>query len=74
MSSRYRRNCLNCGNHDSIVGPISWRGNCEACGLERMIQNAAELHIKRGPMYRRWRRNILAGLERQPLDDVQANP
>jgi hypothetical protein len=39
-----------------------------------MIQNACELHIKRGPMYRRWRRNIIAGLERQPLDEPVSHP
>jgi hypothetical protein len=57
-----------CGNHDSIVGPISWRGNCERCGLERAQQAAIELHLKRGPMFRRWQRNIIAGVERAALD------
>lgn len=74
MPSDRRRICQTCGNHEATVGPISWRGNCERCGLERQRQAAIELHEKRGPMYRRWRQNIIAGIERQPLDEPTLTP
>lgn len=60
MPSDRRRTCLVCGNHESEVGPISWRGNCEQCGLERMIQARLEFDAKRGPIYRKWKRNLHA--------------
>jgi hypothetical protein len=71
MSSDRRVICQSCGNHESAVGPISWRGNCSPCGIERANQAAMELHTKRGPIYRRWKRNLQAGLDRQPLDAPQ---
>jgi len=65
---------MSCGNHDSVVGPISWRGNCEQCGLERARQAAMELHLKKGPMFRRWYHNRNAGIERAVLDAASNRP
>lgn len=72
MTDRRRRNCMNCGRHDSECGEISWRGNCIECGLSRLEQSVYEQRDRKGPMYRRWQTNIIAGLERLLLDE-QAN-
>lgn len=68
MPSDRRRTCLICGNHESIVGAISWRGNCGDCAVERMEQAVMELHEHRGPTYRRWKLALLAALEDPVLD------
>ena len=65
---------MSCGNHESVVGPISWRGNCEACGMERLTQSVMELHNKRGPMYRRWITNLTAAMEHERLDATNTAP
>jgi hypothetical protein len=68
MASDRRRNCLTCGNHESVVGPISWRGNCGECGVILMSQAVVELHEKRGPTYRRWKRRLIESLNDPAID------
>jgi len=60
MPSDRRRRCTCCGRHDSEVGPISWRGNCVACAVALVKENAEGISAGHGPAH--WRR--IRGYER----------
>jgi len=70
MPSDRRRNCRNCGKHESEVGAISWRGKCGACGVA--IQHAAtdDLHYHRGPTLLKWRRQMAQSIGAVLVDDL----
>lgn len=74
MPDKRRRNCMCCGKNASEVGEISWRGNCEACGMLLFEENARGISERTGPAHRRRLRGIAAYLQREQLDEVQARP
>lgn len=74
MPQRTRRTCLTCGKPASEVGLISWRGNCEACGVIRFEENARGISEKRGPAHRRRLLGYAKYVERAMLDAGQARP
>ena len=53
MPDHRRRNCITCGKPDSEVGPISWQGNCETCGILRLTENIVGIATKQGYAYTR---------------------
>jgi hypothetical protein len=70
----HRTHCTCCGGHKSVVGEISWGGNCRPCGL---ILQAEQIHgnaTKSGPGWRRMLRGYARMLERAAaqLDEAQA--
>lgn len=65
---------MTCGRRDTEVGVISWRGNCETCGIERMVQATYELRDRRGPMFRRWQARLIEGVQRAALDAPAQRP
>jgi tRNA G26 N,N-dimethylase Trm1 len=73
MPSDRRRNCTCCGQHDSIVGPISWRGNCRRCGQMLMVEQIVGNATKTGPAHARRLRGYAKMLERAALDAQRAN-
>lgn len=68
MPDRRRRNCVTCGGHDSVVGPISWGGNCRACGLANLTDNIVGIATKTGDAHRRRLRGIQRYIDRARLD------
>lgn len=44
---------MTCGKPDSEVGPISWRGNCEGCGTQILVENIVGIATKQGYAYKR---------------------
>jgi hypothetical protein len=74
MASDRRRNCTCCGKHDSEVGPISWRGNCAACGTALLTENVLGIANREGPAHLRRLRGIAQRLERDYLDAMARKP
>lgn len=61
-----RANCKRCRrNRDSIrpdgtlVGPISWEGNCQRCGELAYVSNVKQMHARSGPNFDRWRTGMI---------------
>jgi hypothetical protein len=48
-----------CGQPASVVGSISWRGNCLACANLLLEENIVGIATKRGFAYRRQARGML---------------
>jgi hypothetical protein len=74
MPDGRRKNCQSCGKHADVVGPISWRGKCGACGPRLAIEAADDLHFHRGPVFNLWRQRIAASVGAVILDDVTTKP
>lgn len=55
--------CRSCGKSTQEVGVISWRGNCETCGIGRHLENTTQLREQRGPFFRYWRRRTATYFE-----------
>jgi hypothetical protein len=58
MPDLRRRNCQRCRKPSSEVGPISWRGNCRPCGLEREREAIVQLAEHEGPVFDYWRQGM----------------
>ena len=67
MSDARRKRCTCCGGHTSEVGPISWRGNCRACGEKLMVENIVGIAEQRGYAHKRRLRGYLRYAERALL-------
>lgn len=50
---------MTCGQHQSEVGPISWGGNCRACGQQVMVENIVGIATKQGYAYKRQVRGMM---------------
>lgn len=59
-----RVTCRVCDRHIDEVGPLSARGKCEQCGLERVEEAVNAMFAGRGDLYERWAENTAAGLRR----------
>jgi hypothetical protein len=59
-----------CGKHTSEVGPISWRGKCRPCGLQRERDAIIQLAHHNGPMFDHWRARMAASVGGVLLDDL----
>lgn len=70
MPSRFRRRCVDCGKHDSEVGPISWSGLCSEDAKRRFEENLDGLHYHAGPYFTHWRRRSAAALGALLVDDI----
>ena len=44
---------MTCGEPATEVGPISWRGNCRACGKQIQAENIVGIATKQGYAYKR---------------------
>lgn len=62
MPVRPPKYCRECGKSEAEVGPISWRGLCEADGERREVENMRQLRAHSGPWFDHWRRRSAAGL------------
>ena len=59
------RHCLVCGLTEAEAGsPISHSGYCRECGYKRMLDGYRQMREKKGPLYRKWRKNIISGIEK----------
>lgn len=56
----YRTKCVKCGKHKRIVG----KGVCVDCMSEDLQQNIKEMREKKGPKYKKWRKNLEKGLSK----------
>lgn len=54
---------MTCGKNSSEVGPISWQGNCHACGTSRMVENIQGIATKQGFAYKRQVRGMARYVE-----------
>jgi predicted amidophosphoribosyltransferase len=70
MPDKTRVRCQVCKRHRNEVGPISWRGYCERCGLELAREAAANLHQHNGPKFEHWRRRLAASVGAVLVDDA----
>lgn len=61
--------CRICGEHESVVGRVSWRGKCEDCAADRMLANNVELREHTGESFTRWRRGMAASVGATLLDE-----
>jgi len=73
MPNRALRHCVTCGLHDSVVGPISWGGNCRECGHANLVENIVGIATKSGDAYRRQLRGMQRYIDRARLDIADRN-
>lgn len=52
------KECKDCGE----VKSLSKRGLCRDCAYKRMLDSVQQLHEKQGPLYEKWRINLLRSL------------
>lgn len=66
MPSRHKRPdvCKHCGQRGKKRNPISFRGLCQACAVQRVTDAATGMVTKRGPAYEAW----VAGVTRYAED------
>lgn len=74
MANQTRRNCVTCGGHDSVVGTISWAGNCRECGHANLVDNIVGIATKSGDAHRRRLRGIERYVQRARLDAAETSP
>lgn len=70
MADNRRRTCRTCGGHHTEVGPISWAGNCESCGMLKLERNVLSLNSRSGEAFKEWRRSVAASVGAVLLDDL----
>lgn len=66
-----RQNCRICEGHISVVGDLSARGKCDACGELLEQENLRQLREHRGPFFDHYRYRSIAALGAVPLDHAQ---
>jgi hypothetical protein len=66
MPNPERAHCKRCRQHrdtirsdGSLVGPISWVGNCQRCGEAEIASNITQMHHRSGPNFNRWRAGMI---------------
>lgn len=66
MPNPERAHCQRCGRHrdtfredGTLVGPISWLGNCQRCGELEMTSNVQQMFARSGPNFDAWRRGMI---------------
>jgi len=59
-----------CGKPATEVGPISWRGRCRPCGLERETASIVEQAQHAGPIFDYWRERMAACVGGVLLDET----
>lgn len=65
-----RQFCKTCGQHRSVVGDLSTRGKCLACGERLRQENAGQLIAHNGPWFEHWRRRGASGYGAVLVDDL----
>lgn len=62
MPRHDRAHCKRCHLHrdtiredGTLVGAISWQGNCQRCGEAELVSNIHQMYDRRGPNWNRWR-------------------
>lgn len=71
MPDLRRRNCINCGDHESVCGPISWRGKCQPCALRLEEQAIVDMATHSGPTFQLWRVRLAASVGAVLTDDTR---
>jgi hypothetical protein len=71
MGDKTRAHCTCCGGHKSVVGEISWLGNCRSCGQMLLAENIVGIAAKKGFAYRRQARGYLKYAQRVLLDATE---
>jgi hypothetical protein len=72
MPDLRRKNCQRCLKPSTEVGPISWRGNCRACGFTAANAMYDDLTSHDGPGFDHWRLQLARSVGYGPLDDLAA--
>jgi hypothetical protein len=60
-----------CGKPDTVVGPISWRGNCLPCAKLLLEENISGIATKSGYAFKRQARGMLKYAQGVLLDETQ---
>lgn len=66
-----RFSCRVCHKTRLEVGPLSARGKCSRCGLERSADEQLQLAEHRGPYFEHWRERMAASVGGVLLDGAR---
>jgi predicted amidophosphoribosyltransferase len=64
VKKRIRR-CIYCG---APLPEGRWRPYCPECGAKRVADAILQLQSRSGPLYEKWRANLLRGLARSKVE------
>lgn len=71
MPDLRRTTCQVCGRNRDECGPISWRGRCRDCAVQRVTENIIGIATQSGMPHARWRKGMAASVGGVLLDDIE---